>query len=97
MKKNYWDVLDKANLVEEFCQGTNDYKSGGISYALFLAPKIKYCLFIDDSGIIQEHKTFKVFNDSERLLDRPQNFKMIEGKKVSALLPKFWKNRLIAQ
>ena len=40
---------------------------------------------------MQEHKTFRGFNDSNRLLDRLQYFKMIEGKKVSASLPKSWK------
>ena len=71
IEKKYWDVLDEANLVgEELCQGKNDYKTGGIFYGLFLAPKIKYCLTIVDYGIIREHKTFKRFNDSKRLLDR---------------------------
>ena len=92
LEKKYWDVLDKANLVgEELCQGKNDYKTGGIFYALFLAPKIKYCSTIDGYGIIQEHKTFKGFNDSKRLLDRSQYFKMIEGGKISAMLPRSWK------
>ena len=92
IEKNYWDVLDKADLVgEELRQGKNDYKTGDIFYGLFLAPKIKYCLTTDDYGIIQEHKTFKRFNDRKRLLDQSQYFKTIEGKKVSALLPKSWK------
>ena len=61
-------MLDKANLVgEKLCRGENDYKTGGIFYGLFLAPKIKYCLTIDMFGIVQEHKTFKGFNDSKRL------------------------------
>ena len=90
--KKYWDVLDKANLAgESLCQGKNDYKTGGIFYGLFLAPKIKYCLTIDEYGITKEHKTFKGFNDSKRLLDRSQYFKMIEGKKISAMLPRSWK------
>ena len=98
IEKKYWDVLDKANLVGEgLCQGKNDYKTGGIFYGLFLAPKIKYCSTIDGYGIIQEHKTFKEFNDSSRLLNRSQYFKMIEVKKVSAMLPRPWKNRLIAE
>ena len=85
-------MLDKANLVgEELCQGKNDYKTGGIFYGLFLAPKIKYCLIIDDYAVIQEHKAFKGFNDSKRLLDRSHNFKMIQGKKISAMLPRSWK------
>ena len=92
IEKKYWDVLDKANLVGEgLCEGKNDYKTGGIFYGLFLAPKIKCCLTIDVYGIIKEHKTFKGFNDSKRLLDRSQYFKMIEGKKISAMLPRSWK------
>ena len=92
IEKKYWDVLDKANLVGDgLCQGKNDYRTGGIFYGLFLAPKIKYCLAIDDYGVIQEHKTFKGFNDSKRLLDRSQYFKMVEGKNVSAMLPRSWK------
>ena len=84
--------MDKAKLVgEELCQGKNDYKTGGFFYGLFLAPKIKYCLTIDDYGIIQEHKTFKGFNDSKRLLDRSQYFKMIDGEKISVMLPRSWK------
>ena len=90
--KKYWDVLDKANLVgEELCQSKNDYETGGIYYGLFLAPKINYCLTIDGYGIIQEHKTFKGFNDSKRLLDRSQYFKMIEGETISAMLSRSWK------
>ena len=92
IEKKYWDVLDKANLVgENLCQGKNDYKTGGIFYGLYLASKIKYCLTIDDYGIIKEHKTFKGFKDSKRLLDRSQYFKMKEGKKISAMLPKSWR------
>ena len=79
-EKKHWDVLDKATLVgEEICQSKNHYKSDGIFYGLFLTPKRKYCLTIDKHGIIQEHKTFKGFNDSNRLLDQPQDFKLIEG------------------
>ena len=92
IEKKYWDALDKANLVGEgLCQGKKDYKTGGVFYGLFLGPKIKYCLTIDDYGIIQEHKTIKGFNDSKLLLDRAQFFEMIEGEKISALLPKSWK------
>ena len=72
IEKKHWDILDKANLVgEELCYSKNDYKTGGILYGLILAPK-KYCLTIDNYGIIQEHKTFKGLNDSNRLLDQSQ-------------------------
>ena len=70
IEKKYWDVLDKANLVRtNLCQGKNDYKTGLIFYGLFLPPKIRYVLTIDDFGIIQQHMTFKRLNDSKRLLD----------------------------
>ena len=92
IEKRYWDVLDEANLVGEgLCQGKNDYKTGGIFYGPFLDPKIKHSLIIDDYGIIQEHKTFKEFNDSKRFLDRSQYFRMIEGENLSAMLPRSWK------
>ena len=92
IEKKYWDVLDKANLVgKNLCQGKNDYKTGGIFYGLFLAPKIKDVLTIDVYGIIQQHMTFKGFNDSERLLDRSQYFDMLKGTKITAMLSRSWK------
>ena len=92
IEKTYWDVLDEAKLVgKNLCQGINDYKTGGIFYGLFLAPKIKYVLTIDHYGIIQQHMTFKGFNDSKRLLDRSQYFDMLDGKKITAMLPRSWK------
>ena len=75
IKKKYWDVLEKAKLVgEDLCQRENDLQSGFILYGLFLAPKIKYVLTINESGVIQENKSFKGFNDSKRFLDRSQYF-----------------------
>ena len=63
IEKNYWDVLDKDKLVgENLCQGKNDYETGGMFYGLFLAPKIKYCLTIDNYGVIQEHKDSMIVN-----------------------------------
>ena len=92
IEEKNWYLLDKANLVGDgLCRGKNDYKTGGILYGLFLAPKIKYYLTTDEFGYIQEQKTFKGFNDSKRLLDCYQIFKMIEGEKISAMLPRSWK------
>ena len=52
LKKKHWDNLDKAGLVgKELLQSKNDYKRGG----LFLAPKIEYCLTINNYGVIDEH------------------------------------------
>ena len=66
IEKKYWVVLDRANLVSKnLCQGKNDYKTGGIFFCLFLAPKIKFCLTINELGIIEQHMNFKGFNDSK--------------------------------
>ena len=43
IEKKYWHRLDRAKLVgKKLCLGKTDYKTGGIFYGLFLAPKIKY-------------------------------------------------------
>ena len=96
IEKKFWDVLDKAKLVgENLCQGKNDYKTGGIFYALFLAPKVKYCLTINELGIIEQHMFFKGFNGSKRLLDRSQYFDMLDGKKYQLCFQDRGKTHLI--
>ena len=55
---------------------------------VFLAPKINHWLTISEFGIIQQHMTLKGFNDSKRILDRSQDFDMLEGKKISVMLLK---------
>ena len=40
-------------------------------------------------------RTFQVFTDSQRLLDRGQDFEMLKGKLVFAKLPLSWKKVLI--
>ena len=57
---------------------------------------MKNCLTIDKYEFIQEHKTFKGFIDSKRLLDRSQYFKTIEVEKISAMLPRNWKKSFIS-
>ena len=63
-------MLDKAKLVgKNLCQGENDYETGGFFYGLFLAPKLKFSLTINEIGVIPQRMTFKDFNDSESFLD----------------------------
>ena len=85
-------MLGKANLVGKMLyQGENDQETGGIFYGSFLAPLIKYCLTNNKFGVIQQHMTFKGFNDSKKFPDRSQYFGMLEGKKISPMLPISWK------
>ena len=88
-------MLDKAVLVgSNLRQGEIDHKSRGIFFGLFITPKTIYCLTINEFGIIEEHKTFRDFNHSKRLLDCSQFLNMIDGIKISAVLPKIWKKNL---
>ena len=92
IENKHWDKLEKAGLVgKNLLQGKNDYKDGGNFYALFLAPKIKYCLTINKYGVIDEHKTFKGFKDVKDILDRKEFFKMADGDKLVAKIPLSWK------
>ena len=62
IENKHWEKLDKAGLVgKNRLQGENDYKKGGIWYGLFLAPKTKYCVTLNNNGVIDEHKPFKRF------------------------------------
>ena len=98
IEKNCWDVLDKAGLVDEdLSQGKTDYISGGILYLLFLAPKIKYCLTIDQHRTFQEPKTFKRFTDPERIIKRKQYFERMIGNKISKVIPFSWKKGILVR
>ena len=91
-EKKHWEKLEEAGLVgKELLQGENDYKDGGIFYALFLSPKIKYCLTIDKYGVIDEHKTFKRFTSVSENLNRKEYFNMANGDKLIAKVPLSWK------
>ena len=60
IENKHWNKLDEGGLVgKSLLQGKNDYKDGGIFYGLFLAPKIKCCLTINEYGVIDEHKCLK--------------------------------------
>ena len=45
-------------------QSKNDYGKGGILYGLFLAPKIKYCIVMDETGILSQKTTFKGYDQN---------------------------------
>ena len=91
IENKHWDKLNKAGLVgKNLIQGKNDYKDGGIFYALFLAPKMKYCLTTNKYCVIDEHKTFIRFSDVSDNLDRKQYFKMGDGDNLIGKVPLSW-------
>ena len=53
--EKYWsDLVDNGFVGKSLGLGKNDYDNSGIFYACFSAPKIKYCLVIDDFGVISD-------------------------------------------
>ena len=92
IENKHWNKLDEAELVgKNLLQGKNDYGDGGIIYGLFLAPKIKFCLTINEYGVINEHKCFKGFTNVSDNLDRKEYFKMSGGDNLIAKVPLSWK------
>ena len=56
----HWENLDKGGLVgKTLIQGKNEYGDGGFFYGLFLAPKTKYCLIVNNYGIKDEKNASK--------------------------------------
>ena len=59
--KNYYNILKEKKLIgKNLFQSKNDYGDAGIVYGLFLAPKIKFCILIDDDGLLQKKLLSKV-------------------------------------
>jgi hypothetical protein len=55
LKKSLYDKLDSlCDVGGDICKGKNDYGSGGIVYGLYLAPKIKYYIVLNDGTLVDE-------------------------------------------
>ena len=52
-------------------------------YAWFLAPKIMYCLVIDDFGVILAKRTFKGSSEEHSMVKLDEYIILLEGKTVS--------------
>ena len=82
-KKHWSTLVDKGFVGKSLGLGKNDYGNSGIFYAWFLAPKIKYCLVIDDFGIISAKRTFKGYSEDHRMIKLEEYISLSEGKTVS--------------
>ena len=64
-KNDYKILNDKGLIGKDLGQSKNDYgDSAGIVYGLFLAPKVKYCITIDEFGVLSAKTTFKGYNQN---------------------------------
>jgi hypothetical protein len=89
IKKSLYEKLDALGCVGgDLCKGKNDYGSGGIVYGLYLAPKVKYNIVLND-GVLSEKKTFKGLNKTS--LKSKDFFTLACGGKVTTKVPTPWK------
>ena len=89
--KKHWNKLDEKGYVgKKLGEGKNDYGDSCIFYAWFLAPKIKYCLLIDDFGIISAKRTFKGYSEEHRMIKLHDYISLSEGKTVSGKFSIDW-------
>ena len=70
--------------------GKNDYGNSGIFIALVLAPKIKYCLVIDDFGFRSATRIFKGYSEEHRMIKFEKIIQLSEGKTVSGKFSIDW-------
>ena len=89
-KKHWSTLVEKEYVGKSLGQGKNDYGDSGIVYAWFLAPKIKYCLVIDDFGIILAKRTFKGYSEEHKMIKLNEYISLSEGKTVSGRFSIDW-------
>ena len=67
---------------KSFDLGKNDYGNSGIFYAWFLAPKIKYCLVMDDFGVTLAKRISKGYSEEHKLIKLNEYISLSEGKTI---------------
>jgi hypothetical protein len=88
ISKKFFDVLNDKGLVgNDLCKGKNDYGEGGIIFGLYLAPKIKYNIVLND-GILSEKSTFKGCNRGK--VESKDFFNLATGEIVEKEIVKSW-------
>ena len=81
-KKYRSTLVDKGFVGKSIGLGKNDYGNSGIFYAWFRASKIKYCLVINDFGVISTKQTFKGYSEQHRMIKLDEYITLSEGKVV---------------
>lgn len=91
--KDNWEVLNKNNHVgDKLGQGKNDYGEGGIVFGLYLAPKVKYNIVLNEDYTLSEKTTFKGY--SKEVLKVEDFFSLAAGELVQQEMPKTWKKSM---
>ena len=94
--KNDYDIPKNKGLVgKNLFQSKNDYANGvGIVYGLFLAPKVKYCIVIDENGVLAQKATFEGFNLNINNITSKDFLDLEQGKTLKNVSKLKWKRQL---
>ena len=94
-KNDYNLLIEKGLVGRDLFQSKNDYdENAGIVYGLFLAPKVKNCIVIDENGIISQKTTFKGFNQNINNITFEDFLDLERGKALKNISKLKWKREL---
>ena len=94
--KNDFNILKRDGFIkDDLGKSKNDYgQDGGILKALFLGPKIKYCLVIDDGGYLCEKINFKGLEKGSSNIKYDDFVNLARGRSISNVSMKKWEKKL---
>ena len=94
--KNDFNILKKDGFIEDTLgKSKNDYgENGGILKALFIGPKMKYCLVIDDGGYLCEKITFKGLEKGSSNIKYTDFVNLARGRTITNVSMKKWEKKL---
>ena len=94
-KEDYDILKDKGLVGKNLFQSKNDYgENVGIVYGMFLAPKVKYCIVINQCGILSQKTTFKGFNQNIINITFKDFPDLEQGKTLKNISKLKWKREL---
>ena len=89
--KKFWDdLVDNRFIGKSPGLSKIGYGNSGLFYAWFLAPKMQYCLVIDDFGVIASERTSKGYFEEHRMIKFDEYITLSEGKTVSGRFSNDW-------
>ena len=96
IQKNDYNTLKEKGLIrKKIFQSKNDYEDTGIVYGLLLAPKINFCIVIDDNGSLQQKNKFKVCDREMSQIGFKDFLNMEKGLIVQSTSKLKWKRDLL--
>ena len=94
-KKDHNMIIEKGLVGKDQFQSKNDYgENPGIVYGLFLAPKVIYCIVIDEIGILSQKTTFKEFNRNINNITFKDFVDLEQGKTLENISKPKWRREL---